>query len=400
MKQHLKLILLNKVNNLQLGLALLGTMLGLSIVMLGVQVYVDVKRLMEQKDMLGGDYLVINKRINLLNSLSGGPSRFSDAEIAEIEKIPGISRVGKFVPGRFRAKMAMPEGLGNFSAPGLQTDMFFEAVPAEFVDIPASEWDWDSHSENVPIIIPADYLKIYNMAFAQSQGLPVVPEGIIKTIRFDIQLQGKGRSETRKGRIAGFSERINTVLVPQAFLEYSNSLYASERAADPARLVLLAKDPSSPELLQFFRGHGYELNEEKLKASRINTILQLIVGMVAGLGLLITALALLGFIQYNQLLAYRSAYEIQTLSWIGYSNRSIARPYYNFTLRSVGLTFLIACGVLLLSRWYLGRLLSSKGFEIEFSGIWYAVGSGCIIAVLMIMLGTWSSLKQIKTLAR
>lgn len=39
----------------------------------------------------------------------------------------------------------------------------------------------------------------------------------------DVRLSGRGRTERMKGRIVGFSNRLNTILVPQAFMEWANA---------------------------------------------------------------------------------------------------------------------------------------------------------------------------------
>ena len=54
----------------------------------------------------------------------------------------------------------------------LSTDMFFESVPDEFVDIKLDKWHFDESTHTIPIIIPRNYLNLYNFGFAQSRSLP------------------------------------------------------------------------------------------------------------------------------------------------------------------------------------------------------------------------------------
>ena len=51
-------------------------------------------------------------------------------------------------------------------------------------------WNWDPEEGIIPIIIPQDFLNLYNFGFAQSQGLPQVPKGVISMVNFKIRLKG------------------------------------------------------------------------------------------------------------------------------------------------------------------------------------------------------------------
>ena len=91
--------------------------------------------------------------------------------------------------------------------------MFFESVPDEFVDIKLDKWHFDEATHTIPIIIPRNYLNLYNFGFAQSRSLPKLSEGLMSLIQMDIMMRGNGRVEQYKGNIVGFSNRLNTILV-------------------------------------------------------------------------------------------------------------------------------------------------------------------------------------------
>ena len=109
----------------------------------------------------------------------------------------------------------------------LSTDMFFESVPDEFVDIKLDKWHFDEETHTIPIIIPRNYLNLYNFGFAQSRSLPKLSEGLMGLIQMDIMMRGNGRVEQYKGNIVGFSNRLNTILVPQSFMNWANHLFPS-----------------------------------------------------------------------------------------------------------------------------------------------------------------------------
>lgn len=396
----LKKLLLSKNRPAQLVLAMLGAFLGLLIVTGGFQTYRTIATLLNEKDLLGGDYIVINKKVGLLNTLSGSSPSFGPDEIRQIGKIPGIDKVGAFESGNFKASMELSGSIAAMAGQAFKSDMFFEALPDAFVDINPEDWKWNPNVGEVPVIVSSEYIKLYNAAFARSQNLPVIPESMLKSITFNIRIAGNGQTELVAGRIAGFSQRINSILVPKSFLDYANAKYSNGDSKEPARLILHSKDPASPALASALRKTGYELNEEKLKSSELNGILQMLITAVSVVGLLIVFLALLGFIQYNQLMAYRSAYEIQTLHWLGYPTTKISKPYIAFTFKSVGITFVLATGSMLVLQLFLSSWLRSQGFEQELPSILPAIGAGFGISLFMAVTSAWAAAKQVKQLAK
>ena len=78
----------------------------------------------------------------------------------------------------------------------------------------------------MPIIIPRNYLGLYNSAFAQSQGLPLLSEATMSSLPLQLDLSGAGEEVQLRGRIVGFSNRLNTLLVPLPFLEAMNERLA------------------------------------------------------------------------------------------------------------------------------------------------------------------------------
>lgn len=396
----LKSLLLSKTRPAQLLLAMSGAFLGLSIVTGGLHTFRIIQELLNQKELLGGDYIVISKKVGLLNTISGSTPAFDDQDIAEVKKIEGVTGVGKFESGDFRASMELTGALAEMAGHSFRSDMFFEALPDDFVDVDKQDWSWNLHNAKVPVIVSAEYINLYNSAFARSQNLPVIPESMLKSISFNIQITGNGQSEWVPGKIVGFSKRINSILVPKAFLDYANSKYGAGKNPKPSRLMLYCKDPASPALANALKASGFELNEEKLKSSELNGILQIMISVVSVIGLLIVLLAMLGFMQYNQLMAYRSAYEIQTLHWLGYSTKQISKPYIFFTLRTLFFTFSLCALAVVLANMAFVAWLRNLGFDNDFPSLLPSIGLGFVISLLIAGISALAAQKQVKQLAQ
>ena len=59
-----------------------------------------------------------------------------------------------------------------------------------------------------------------------------------------------------KGRVVGFSNRLNTILVPEAFMEWSNKVYAPVADGVPVRLVMEVDNPADDAIARFLQEKG------------------------------------------------------------------------------------------------------------------------------------------------
>lgn len=207
--------------------AFLANLFGMMIVLLSVQFYRDVLPVFTEGDsFMKKDYIIATKKISTLGSFAGKSNTFSKDEIKDLKAQPFTKGVGAFTPSLFKVSA----GLGMQEAGiRLSTEMFFESVPDEYVDVSLEKWHFDEDARVIPIIIPRNYLNLYNFGFAQSRSLPKLSEGLMSLVQMDIMMRGNGRVEQYKGNIVGFSNRLNTILVPQSFMDWANKNFAPEK---------------------------------------------------------------------------------------------------------------------------------------------------------------------------
>ena len=206
------------------------------------------------------DYIIATKKISTLGSITGQSNTFSKDEIKELEAQPFTRSVGAFTPTLFKVSA----GLGmEQTGIRISTDMFFESVPDEFVDVSLDKWHFDEGTQTIPIIIPRNYLNLYNFGFAQSRSLPKLSEGLMSLIQMDIMMRGNGRVEQYKGNIVGFSNRLNTILVPQSFMKWANENFAPGAEAQPSRLIIEVNNPADSSIAGYFQKKGYETEDGK-----------------------------------------------------------------------------------------------------------------------------------------
>ena len=125
----------------QLAGFFLANLFGMMIVLLSVQFYRDVLPVFTEGDsFMKKDYIIATKKISTLGSFAGKSNTFSKDEIKDLKAQPFTKGVGAFTPSLFKVSA----GLGMQEAGiRLSTEMFFESVPDEYVDVSLEKWHFD-----------------------------------------------------------------------------------------------------------------------------------------------------------------------------------------------------------------------------------------------------------------
>lgn len=301
------------------------SLIGMSIVLLAFQFYFDINPIFSGKDkLLKEDYLTITKKVGLLGGLSSKSNGFSQSEIDELKSQPFIKHVGAFTPSQFNV-------FGGFNSQKLgiafNTEMFFESVPDEFIDVVSNSWRFSPVDNTVPIILPKNYLDLYNFGFAGASSMPQISEQLIGLINLDITITAKnGQRQQMKGRIVGFSNRLNSILVPEPFMEWANQQFGGG-SAQPSRLIVEVSNIADPNLSGYFKDRGFEISGDNTTASRISFFLKIIIGIVISVGVVICILSFFILILSIYLLLEKNMSKLRTLRLIGYPKSAVVKPY-------------------------------------------------------------------------
>lgn len=322
---------------------------GMVIVLLSIQFYQDVAPVFTEGDsFMKKDYLIVSKKVSTLGSFVGKSSTFSQTDITEIKDQPFTKGVGVFTPSQFKVSAGV--GMEQVGLK-MSTAMFFESVPDKYVDVNLDEWHFEPGQETVPIIIPRNYLNLYNFGFAQSRSLPQLSEGVMNLINLEVRISGGGRQNTYKGKIAGFSNRLNTILVPESFMTWANANYTDNGSLrEPSRLIVEVNNPTDDRIARFFRERGYETEGDKLDAGKTTWFLKVIVGIVLAVGLLISVLSFYILMLSIYLLLQKNTTKLENLLLIGYGPNRVALPYQLLTVGLNVLVLVLAVGVVLYVR--------------------------------------------------
>lgn len=340
--------------------AVVGAFAGLLILLLSVQTYLDVGSIASGTQ----NYVMVNKKISVLSTalsfLGAESNTFEDNDLQKVASQPFVKSVAPLVSNAYRVSCE------NASL-GFHTDLFFQSLPSKFLDVDSARFRWREGDQLVPLILSYDYLALYNFAYAPSMGFPPLTEGTIGNFEVDLYLNGKGMFKQFKGRIVGFSRRINSILVPQSFLDYSNAAFGEKRKL-PTQLMLEVDNIYSKEFVNF-------LEEEKLEVTRglgdkVKSLANVFTPMIAGIGVLLVLLSFLVFLLNFRLIVSESSSDIRQLIQIGYKPKDIASLLHRKLLWQIGLIVVLVAVSLLIIRFFASNWFVSQGFEVSFFPHW------------------------------
>lgn len=368
-------LLWSKQKKRQLWLAMVGLIIGFFLLIVAVQTYFDLQNILQGKE---NNFVIVNKKVSLLN-LIGGASTFQDDDIKNIESQDFIKRFAPFSSSQFQVVAEVPQI-------GFRSDFFFEAVPDDFLDMNSSQFDWEEGDRTIPIILSRDYLTLYNFGFAPTRGLPPFTQNTIKRVQFQIRIIGDNNLiDFYNGKIVGFSDRINSILVPKSFLDWSNPHY-SNKTTPMTKLMLEVKNPYSTDFKDFIRNEKLELSSGKLIGDKVGNVLSIVISIIAFIGSMILILALMVFALNFRMMITSAKTDIKRLIEIGYQHNTISTTLIKrmFVILSIALSFAIIS--IIIMRKYSVEWLSSQGFEISasFNSLVYFVGLSVIIAMFLI----------------
>ena len=277
--------------------------------------YLNIQELLGNKTPRKNNYDFISISKTITNETMGNLDKnlFQEEEIKEVAKQPFIDGVGPLIANRFRTQLSI-DRIIPFS-----TDFFVEALDNDFIDTVPPSFKWQPGQELIPVILSSDFMEIYNV-FAPGYGLPQVSEATASQLVVNINCFGEnGKQQTFRASIVAYSDRINSVLVPESFLKWANKEFGNTSDVKATRLFLRTKDANDPELLRFLDSKSYKVNKDKTKFGRVKQVLQ---GIFAGLGIfgiMVVMLALMLFSFYLQLMIARSKDNLELLLTLGYS---------------------------------------------------------------------------------
>jgi hypothetical protein len=308
----IKPLLLTGTNAASRWFSYIGLGIGVLLLLCSLQMFINIQQLLTRNSIRknGSDFVSIAK--NITNENMGKDNRFSSADIAELKAQPFIEDAAPLIPNLFRVQASAGQ-MVNFSS-----DIFIEALNNNFIDTVPPTFTWVENQPTLPVIFSSEFLEMYNV-FAPSWELPQLSPATATNVAISLHCEGKLGERIFIARIVAFSDRVNSILVPENFLEWANKTLEGQDSTKSSRVFIKTKDANNSDLLKFLDQKDYRVNKDKTMFGRSKQILQGIITGLGVFGLLVILLALMLFSFYLQLVIARSKDNLQLLLTLGYS---------------------------------------------------------------------------------
>lgn len=395
-------LLRQNISGWQIAGFVIANLLGGAIILLGSQAYRDFDRFMEKESgLLSEGYVVVTKPISglsTLKSLLGIKPVFSGEEIEKMRQHPAVSDIGLFSTANFQIRGSFSLGELNIS-----TDLFMESVPDKFIDVKFSDesvWQADIDTDCIPVIIPRKYLNIYNYGYASTKGLPQLGEGLTSAFPISMTLAGNGQTRRYQARIVGYTDRLNTILVPESFLEQANAAFASKEPEPPSRLIVATTSKGrNTSFIDYLEQNGYSI-EGDLESLRLQAVVHGILWVVIGIGSVVSVLAFVLLLISIQLLIEKNKDKFINLHSLGYSVSQIAAPYSLLIAAVDVAVWLVSACVVSLVYPELFAFISAISPDVQLASLLPLWIVAAVLAMLFVVLHRIVIVRQIRCVCR
>lgn len=368
--------------------------IGIVIILTTTQLFLDVEPLLYQEsDIFKSNAAVISKSVSVFKTIDKEKIYFTKNELEDLKNQDFIKDLSKFNSATFKIQ-ASSERSENI--PGFYTDLFFESIPDKYLDVVTDEWNWNSALNFIPIVIPENYLTLYNFGFAESQGLPVFSKNTISQFEFKIRISGNQKSKEYVSKIVGFSNKINSILVPEEFLLWANNKYGRLVTNKTSRLLIEFDNPSDEAILKYFNEKNYSINKDKLEFSKLVFFFKSALVFVFLIAFVIIILSVSFILLSINLIIQKNKELILNLYNIGYNHKKIA-IFYQVTICSITLISITIAVIIsqLIRNYYLEKFISLFAFKVNNSSI---LIFGTLLVVALVLMYNILLIKNIRSI--
>ena len=372
-------------NKISKWISYFGLGIGVVLLLSSMQMFININNLLKENNPRknGFDFISITKVIT--NENMGKDNTFKDDELAEIKSQPTVQDAVPLISNQYRVK-----GSAGTIIP-FSTDLFLESIDDNFIDTLPPTFTWQRGQQTVPIIFSSDFLELYNV-FAPSQDLPQLSAKTVSSVNIILEIYGATGVQTYKGNIVALTDRINSILVPKSFMQWSNQTFGGVTKVNPSRIYIKTKDANDPKLISFLDTKNYHLNKDKTKFGRIKKVLQNIVSALGVFGILVIVLALMLFSFYLQLMIAKSKENLQLLLTLGYSPNWLSKTVAKTWIPVYVFVVIVAIAITSLLHYTFVKISFVERNDLSYFLHW----SVLVVGVLLLILSVFTNYRLVK----
>ncbi|MBT6513919.1 MAG: hypothetical protein HOK65_04045 [Crocinitomicaceae bacterium] len=353
----------------QLTFSVAGSIIGLAIMLLSIQLYLDITTILRTPAISGTDFLVINKEVNML-----ADGNFNQSELENLKQQEFVIDAAPVFGNNFQSLVVAEVGPQS----SFNTLMPLITVPNEFIDNLPPKFKWKIGDNEVPVIVPTSFFNSYNFGIAEAARSPKVTKELISHIKPKLKI---GNATWYNVRIAAFSDRFSDgVIVPESFMNYNNDKFGIGEKNKINRIVISTSNSKNPSLANYLSDHLYETNSDKINGGKVTEIMNVLLPIIVIISLVIILLSLLTFIQNAQLLLSNSDYEIKLLGLIGYSFSFVSAAVMKNFNKLFGLITLSTIPIVIAVKYYISSIFNHElGIDIGIGLSWTTLVIGLCV---------------------
>jgi len=277
----------------QLVIAMVGSFLGMTFLITSIHYLIKVNEFGKGSDILGPNTIIVQKKVTNSSSLNLTKTDFSEREIDKIRKEPFIQDAQPVISNNFDVSFETADPM----VPRFRTDVFIQTVNPKFLDVKSSKWHWKEGDEFVPIIMPREFLVMLN-TFMSASGIPQISDDLAKDIKFKFTLKDDVNKEWADARIIGFTNEVSSILVPEAFMEYGNAKYKTDREKKITQLMISGKESEFGLVEELLKKRGLESKNSQMLIGRLKSVVGTLFLVVLGISIIAVFVSGLVLIQY------------------------------------------------------------------------------------------------------
>jgi hypothetical protein len=309
----------------QIFFAFIGVIIGFVFMFISFHYLLEMNKLNKNKEILNENILVVQKKVNSSSTLSISANHFSINEINFYNEIAFIEKLAIIENNNFPVELQSNDPL----VPYFRSDIFIQSIPTSFLDVRSSLWKWQKNDSIVPIILPRDFVYMMNNFLATSS-MPQLSDEILKDVSFNIQLGVGSNSKKYKAKIIGFTNELNSILVPENFLNFGKNIFSLENKQKITQIMFMPKKGKFGLVEDLLKRNNLEVKKNQLVEGRLKSILTILLSSISVISVIVVMISVIVLLQYIQLLITKNAYEIKTMLRIGVKISTLVTGYMRY----------------------------------------------------------------------
>tara|TARA_B110000285_G_scaffold151345_1_gene168943 strand:+ start:3951 stop:5132 length:1182 start_codon:yes stop_codon:yes gene_type:complete len=374
----------------QLVIAVIGAFLGITFLITSIHYLIKLNEFGEGADILGPNTIIVQKRVSNTSTLGLTKTDFSLKELEKMKAEKFIKDVKPVVANNFDVFFKTADPL----VPPFSSVVFIQTIDSDFLEIEPENWNWKQGDEFVPMIMPREFLIMLN-TFMSASGIPPVSDDLAKDINFEFRISNNSntKKETVKVRIAGFSNEVSSLLVPESFMNYGNETFSDGSIQKITQVMISGEEGKFGLVEKLLENKGLESKKSQMVVGKLKSIIGTLFGVVLGISIITVFMSGLVLIQYLQLLITRNAYEARTLMRMGYHPQKIIKTFFVYFIKIFGVVSILGLGLFILLKFILDSAITTGGLGIGTSITYQSIGA-LILAYLLFAFTTYRSAKK------